>query len=395
MAHHDAGGHVLCIHSVVTPNAYQRMGIATWMLTEYLTVTLRAHPEITRVALLAKAQNAALYERCGFTSHGPSPVQHGTDVWYDLQMHCKPEQRLLQQFTVDAFASAPFQGNPAAVVVLPHTCTLPASVNASDTGTAVKQKLAMENNLSETAFVQRDAAAPWRWLLRWFTPSTEVTLCGHATLASAAAMWGNSVVPRSQDRIHFFTASGEVSVARQGEQFTLDFPAETHTACSEEQSADWVQHVRDATGQSDFTAIGCHTGSMDVIMHVSPEVFSALPPACAVDFSAIARVPKRGVILTSAGTGSTHFQSRFWGPNAGVNEDPVTGSAHCLLAPFWADLLQLADSGEEMLAYQSSSRGGWLRLRLDSWAGRVLISGAAEQTQISRLSSSVCALLLE
>lgn len=390
MSEHDAGGHVLCVHSVVTIESHQRMGVASWMLIQYLKNVFASHPEVTRVALLAKEHNTGLYMRCGFSSHGASAVEHGEDTWYDLQMHVRHEDRALRQYTVDAFASKAFEGNPAAVVVLPGSGSLPQAVNADDGRTKAMQQLAVENNLSETAFVQRSAAAPWRWLLRWFTPGTEVTLCGHATLASAAAMWMNKLVPRDQTRIEFITASGLVSVTKGEAGFTLDFPAEPVSACSPEVTQEWVKHVKDATSQEGFIALGCHAGNMDGIVHVAPEVFDALPPATAVDFSAIACIAKRGVILTTQGSGDVDFRSRFWGPNAGVNEDPVTGSAHCLLAPFWEK--QLQKEGESMHAYQSSTRGGHLVVRHDSSTGRVFISGEAAQTQVTSLSPDIAAL---
>jgi len=391
MTEHDAGGHVLCVHSVVTLQTHQRMGIASWMLTEYLQSVLVAHPEVTRVALLAKQHNTGLYMRCGFTSHGASPVEHGEDTWHDLQLHVRGEDRALRQYTVDAFARKAFEGNPAAVVILPGRGCLPEAVNAADSRTGYMQKLAIENNLSETAFVQRCAAKPWQWALRWFTPGTEVTLCGHATLASAAAMWANKVVPRDQTRIQFVTALGPVSVSRSSDLITLDFPAEPVSACSPETTQEWVQHVKAATGQDGFVALGCYFGNMDGIVHVEPAVFDALPPAAAVDFSAIAKIPKRGVIVTAQGTGDVQFRSRFWGPNAGVNEDPVTGSAHCLLAPLWEQQLHM--HGQSLHAFQSSTRGGHLTVQHVSATGRVLISGAATQTQTTRLSEEIGAQL--
>ncbi len=393
MTEHDAGGHVLCVHSVVTVEDHQRMGIASWMLTEYLRRVFAAHPEVTRVALLAKEHNTKLYMRCGFSSHGASPVEHGEDTWHDLQMHVRDADRHLEQFTVDAFASAPFQGNPAAVVVLPGMGELPAAVNAQDDISKSMQLLAVENNLSETAFVQRSATKPWQWLLRWFTPGTEVTLCGHATLASAAAMWENKFVPRDQSQIDFVTASGVVTVCRSDGRYTLNFPAEPVSVCSAEETEEWVQHIKTATGQQSFLSLGCHQGNMDAIVHVAPEVFDSLPAATAVDFSAVARIPKRGVILTAQGSDGVHFHSRFWGPNAGVNEDPVTGSAHCLLAPFWESQLQM--QGESMTAYQCSTRGGYLTVRHDAESSRVFISGSATQTQTCRLSQKVGSLLIK
>jgi predicted PhzF superfamily epimerase YddE/YHI9 len=219
---------------------------------------------------------------------------------------------------IDAFADRPFTGNPAAV------CLLEREADAD-----WMQAVASEMNLSETAFVHpRDDG----FGLRWFTPATEVDLCGHATLAAAHALWSEG----------------------------LDFPA---TPVESEGAPDGLLDAlgveADFTGRSRFDAL--------VVVDCAQRV-QALEP----DFAELARVPVRGVIVTGPSDDARFdFVSRFFAPAVGIDEDPVTGSAHCCLAPYWGD--RLGKSG--MTAFQSSQRGGVLSLRLDG--DRVHLGGTA------------------
>jgi PhzF family phenazine biosynthesis protein len=246
---------------------------------------------------------------------------------------------------VDAFADRPFTGNPAAV------CLLPAPRDAS-----FLQDVAREMNLSETAFlVQGDGAFD----LRWFTPAVEVALCGHATLASAHVLWeSGALAPDEVARFH--TKSGLLTAERRGELIELDFPAKREGACEPPDG------LEDALG---VAARYVGRSAFDYLVEVASEAdVRGLEP----DLRRLARLPVRGVIVTARSAAPEHdFVSRFFAPGAGVNEDPVTGSAHCCLAPYWAARL----GRDELVGYQVSRRGGVVRTRL---AGdRVILGGKA------------------
>lgn len=246
---------------------------------------------------------------------------------------------------VDAFASRPFSGNPAAVCIL--------SAPRDDRW---MQDVAREMNLAETAFLHPENGG---YRLRWFTPSVEVALCGHATLASAHVLWEDSHLPLER-QARFYTQSGLLTADRAGDWIELDFPATPPTPAPA------------PAGLS--TALGATPRSVgrskfDYLVELDSETaVRGLVP----DLTALARVEARGVIVTSrATTPGYDFVSRFFAPQSGVPEDPVTGSAHCALAPFWSERLHET----AMTAYQASPRGGVVRVRL---AGdRVILGGQA------------------
>src|SRR6266699_380008 len=215
---------------------------------------------------------------------------------------------------VDAFASRPFSGNPAGV------CVLPAPRDER-----WMQDVAAEMNLAETAFLHPENEG---YRLRWFTPKVEVALCGHATLASAHVLWEEGHLAADQ-QARFHTQSGLLTADHAGDWIELDFPA-------------------------------------------TPPAPAAAPPGLKPDLAARERVDARGIIVTSrAATPGFDFVSRFFAPQSGVPEDPVTGSAHCALAPYWCERLHRA----ELTGYQASPRGGVVRVRL---AGdRVMLGGQA------------------
>jgi PhzF family phenazine biosynthesis protein len=247
---------------------------------------------------------------------------------------------------VDAFTDAPFAGNPAAV------CVLDRAREA-----AWMQNVAREMNLSETAFlVRRDDG----YDLRWFTPAIEVELCGHATLASAHALWESGHAPAGAT-LRFHTKSGVLTADRRGSWIELNFPARQDTA------ADAPDGLVDALGISAPRYVGRF--NQDYLIEVDGEsVVANLAP----DFTRLRALPLRAVIVTSrASTPGVDFVSRFFAPGAGIDEDPVTGSAHCLLTPYWSRLL----GRTEFVARQLSPRGGVLQLSLDG--DRVRIRGQA------------------
>ena len=249
-------------------------------------------------------------------------------------------------YQVDAFTSKLFAGNPAAVVLLEEW--LPDATLAA---------IAAENNLAETAFViPRGEVMP----LRWFTPAVEVDLCGHATLASAHMLWETQHVPPDQT-LRFHTKSGVLTADRRGDWIELDFPARIETP------APAPEGLAAALGLTAPRHVGRFNN--DYLVEVESEsIVAGLAP----DFSRLRALPVRGVIVTSrASSAGVDFVSRFFAPSAGVDEDPVTGSAHCLLTPYWHQRL----GRTEFIARQLSARGGLLRLSLDG--DRVRISGQA------------------
>lgn len=248
-------------------------------------------------------------------------------------------------FQVDAFTDKPFKGNPAAVCILPE---------AFDE--AWMQNVAMEMNLSETAFLHKRQDG---FRLRWFTPSVEVDLCGHATLASAHVLWESRILkPDEQGRFH--TRSGLLTAKRRDDWIELDFPAEP------EDEAPIPSELVNAIGVSPK-----YTGRnrFDYLLEVESEkVVREIRP----DFKLLASVPARGIIITSISDSDEYdFVSRFFAPAVGINEDPVTGSAHCCLGPFWKKRL----NKNNFTAYQASSRGGVVRVNVKD--NRVLLGGQA------------------
>ncbi|MDQ6679310.1 MAG: PhzF family phenazine biosynthesis protein [Acidobacteriota bacterium] len=247
--------------------------------------------------------------------------------------------------TVDAFTNRPFSGNPAAVMVLP-----------SPQSAEWMQNVAMEMNLAETAFLEKREDG---FSLRWFTPSTEVDLCGHATLASAHVLWQSGALPESETA-RFHTRSGLLTAAKHGEWIELNFP-KTEAVPTEAPAG-----LLAALGISSPRFTGKST--FDYLIEVEEAELLSLHP----DFNALKQHEFRGTIVTSASSDPQfEFLSRFFAPAAGINEDPVTGSAHCALAPFWAG----RTGKQTMLARQASKRGGILKVTVQG--GRVLISGQA------------------
>jgi len=249
--------------------------------------------------------------------------------------------RLLQ---IDAFTSDAFKGNPAAVCFMDGARDDQWMAN-----------VAAEMNLAETAFLQPGDNG---WNLRWFTPAVEVDLCGHATLASAHAIWSENV--SSDAVLRFHTRSGVLTAKRDGDMIELDFPAKR------EESIAAPAGLLDALGVTNATYVGRNQFDYIVELPSEAEVRSLKP-----DHGVLRQLPVRGVIVTSRGTGEYDFISRFFAPGSGIDEDPVTGSSHCCLAPYWSAKL----GKTEMNAYQASPRGGAIRLRIDG--DRVKLAGRA------------------
>ena len=254
-------------------------------------------------------------------------------------------------YQVDAFTDTVFAGNPAAVCVLSES---------HDTGWM--QHVAAEMNLSETAFLRRTSGTTYG--LRWFTPTDEVDLCGHATLASAHVLWaetGRSV----HEPIRFTTKSGVLTAGRDGDWIALDFPTDPVHVDNVPAS------LLDALGIDEPVVAGW--SSRDVFVQVdAADTVGALTP----QMEALCDISARGVIVTAEADAddAADFVSRFFAPGVGVPEDPVTGSTHCALAPFWAKKL----GRTTLVGAQRSARGGTVRVQLDAPdADRVTLGGQA------------------
>lgn len=235
-------------------------------------------------------------------------------------------------FQVDAFATARFRGNPAAVMVMEDI-----------EDSALLQSIAAENNLAETAFLYRQGDD---FRIRWFTPKIEVPLCGHATLASAAVVMER--LDPGRTAVTFHSASGPLSVSRRDEAYVLNFPTRPSHA------------IEAPAGLAE--ALGCKPLDVadDSFSYIalleSAEAVRSLTP----NLDVINRLDRGGLIVTAAGDGRFDMVSRYFAPKKGVDEDPVTGSAHCALAPYWSERLGKTD----LLAYQASPRGGEIHCRL-------------------------------
>jgi PhzF family phenazine biosynthesis protein len=247
---------------------------------------------------------------------------------------------------VDAFTDRPFRGNPAAVCVLEQPQP-----------EAWMQNVALEMNLAETAFLHRENGA---YRLRWFTPVYEVALCGHATLASAHVLWEEGHLAADQTA-EFETRSGRLRATRNGEWITLDFPAKPA------EPAEPPNGLLEGLGLTSARSVQRNVFDYLVELESAEQVRTLVP-----NFSALLKVEMRGAIVTALSDDPRYdFVSRFFAPGAGVNEDPVTGSAHCALTPFWSERLGKTD----MVGYQASARGGVVKVGLRG--DRVLLSGRA------------------
>ena len=253
--------------------------------------------------------------------------------------------RSLPYFVVDAFTARPFAGNPAAVVPLADWLPDP-----------LLQQIAAEMALSETAFFVAEADG---FRLRWLTPTVEVDLCGHATLATAHVI--SRLLEPGRAAMRFYTRSGALDVTGDGDALTLDFPA----------------HAPERLDDAALAArVGDALGAAPVELWRSRNLLAVLADAAAVrglapDFRRVGALPTEGVIVTAPGDGAADFVSRYFTPQHGIDEDPVTGSAHCTLAPYWSARL----GRPTLVAHQVSRRGG--ELRVTAAGERVRMTGNA------------------
>lgn len=248
----------------------------------------------------------------------------------------------LKQYQVDAFADKVFGGNPAAVVPL-HSWLPDRTLQA----------IAEENNLSETAFIVKSG---FGWDLRWFTPVAEVDLCGHATLAAAHVLFRHEGF--EGERVSFGTRSGELIVNRVGDDLEINFPSKEPAPCRA------PEKLIKALGREPSEVLAADDY---VLVYETEDIIRSITPNMAL----LSEIDLRGVVITAPGK-DVDFVSRFFGPKLGIPEDPVTGSAHCELAPYWGKRLKLSS----MRAFQCSRRGGRIECRLAK-NNRVFLIGRA------------------
>jgi PhzF family phenazine biosynthesis protein len=267
-------------------------------------------------------------------------------------------------YQVDAFTDRPFAGNPAGVCPLP----LPGFPAAD-----WMQAVAAEMNVAETAFLvrRRDGSG---FDLRWFTPTVEVELCGHATLASAHLLWETGLVAAGEP-IRFHTLSGALGAARDGEWIELDFPAEPASALAEA-----PQRLAEMLGA---LPVWVGANRFDLVVELADE---AAVRALAPDIRRLGALPYRGILVSArAAAPGYDVVSRFFAPATGIDEDPVTGSAHCCLGPYWCERL----GKNPLLAYQASARGG--RVRVELAGDRVHLGGQAVTVLRGELAGAAAA----
>ena len=411
MATHDATGPLLAIHSVVVSEPYRRHGLGTAMIQNYIQ-TMESMPDgVDKIVLMAKQDLLGFYVKSGFSVLRPSDIVHGKEQWFHLE---RPKETGVPCWVVDAFAETPGEGNPAAVVLLPN--------EPHDREWC--QKVAKEFNLSETAFIWRlDGPPPgitviapakpsptnansghhYHYGIRYYTSNgTEVDLCGHATLASAAVLFQQLFCPS----ITFYSKLDQLVMtpAKYGTakkmHVSMNFPqkelVDSDSVHHRAAIVDMLQHafpqVQDRI-EASILYTGIDQDGNDLLVEVTPDLLHDIGHEDGdIVYSAFLDWDgyRRGVILccchdedgeeeslsmSTSNMATTSkdvdFVSRFFGPKCGIPEDPVTGSAHCVLAPYFAQKL----GKTELKAEQQSRRGGKLTCILEHY--RVTILGSA------------------
>ncbi|KAJ1422618.1 hypothetical protein B484DRAFT_332161 [Ochromonadaceae sp. CCMP2298] len=380
MTEHKPEGNVLVIHSVTVSQNHRRNGLGSSMLKRYVQ-QIKENRRVDGILLLCKANLLSFYVGCGFSLVGLSHVVHGQNPWFEMQLDLL-DARCVEQVQVDAFAATAFSGNPAAVVF-------------EHRDAAWMQNVAMENNLAETSFLS--LLQPASYSLRWFTPNKEVDLCGHATLAAAHALYETKRVPPLQ-RIDFHTLKSGLLTAQGKADGTIemDFPATLPVPSEGPLLAERRRWVEAAFGLKGGDILYIGSSIYDVLVEVSRPAFAALKSR-RIDFAAVAAMGGRGVLVTCLGGARESpesaesdlmndqrydFLSRCFFPIYGIDEDPVTGSAHCALTPYWASKLT-GEEGQTLTALQASSRGGVLRVTMKG--DRVLLAGPSVTTMKTKL----------
>ena len=424
MSTHHSEGPLLAIHSVVVTEEYRRQGVATAMLKDYIEA-MRNMPEdgVQKLVLLAKRPLLSFYVDCGFSVIQRSTIVHGEDPWYDLELDLSSHKSTGCPYSVvDSFANVdvPGSGNPAAVVMLQQADIDPADPELR----AWMLVVAKEFNISETAFVwkheEHKQGRELHWYIRYFTPKLEVNLCGHATLAAAGILYRTLSVKNTNDTSIVFHAKEDVLTTqlphgglrsvkkRPATKIAMKFPAKPPKEITDPEDVGAVQKMlwealKVPADVLLFLGL-CDTG--DVLVELTPDAFDSVGYE-GLQYSAFEEWDgySRGVIIccatrapeknegddaASAGTAtslltdadieSLDFLSRFFGPKAGINEDPATGSAHCALGPYYSAKL----GKERVIGKQMSERGGIVECRVDD-ENAVTIIGIAVQTMTGNM----------
>lgn len=426
MSTHHSEGPLLAIHSVVVTEKHRRIGIATAMMKDYVE-QMRSMPDdgVQKLVLMAKKELLSFYVDCGFSVIKPSAIVHGEDQWYDLELDLSPHKSTGCPYSiVDSFANVevPGSGNPAAVVILKNI-----DVNPADPA-MVKWMLlvAKEFNLSETAFVwqheEHKQGKQLHWNIRYYTPTLEVDLCGHATLAAAGILYRTLAVKSNGTGIVFHAKKDVLYTTlppgglrtfkkRPNAKIAMKFPIKLPNEITE---ADHVAAVQKMMWEalkvpSDVILFIGLSEIGDVLVELTQAAFEKIGYDN-IQFNAFLTWDgyTRGVVVCcttrplaekaeggasetasngsssptppDVGVESPDFFSRFFAPKAGINEDPATGSAHCSLGPYFSQKL----GKERVLGKQSSERGAILECRVDG-DSTVTIIGVAVQTMTGNL----------
>ena len=378
MSEHDEAGVLLAIHSVVVREEYRRRGIATDMMMNYISCMRRDHLQVKKLVLIAKQHLMRFYVNCGFRALGLSAIVHGSDPWFDHELNLD-EQRCYNKhdkpkgerfWIVDSFADQYGAGNPAGVVLLENG-------KGKQRNQSWMQIVAREFNLSETAFIQKistdDNMDIPHYRIRFFSPTVEVDLCGHATLASAATLFEKMYAEdRCIKTIYFHTKNNvkiEVSKSDKSE-IIMVFPWKEMTIFDERTEIEEVTSILSkglGIYHKDVLYLGIGSDKEDILVEVTEECFRSLNNE-KFDMNALvsSSMYTRGIIVCCRNSDKSvetdeDFRSRFFGPKAGIPEDPVTGSAHCLLAPYFGRLLGI----KKLIGRQTSMRGGIVTCELN------------------------------
>mmetsp|Transcript_3625 Transcript_3625/g.4154 ORF Transcript_3625/g.4154 Transcript_3625/m.4154 type:complete len:478 (-) Transcript_3625:246-1679(-) len=396
MSKHDESAAILAIHSVVVKEEHRRKGIATAMLRHYVDRLAEEEQFATveKVMLICKQHLLGFYVSVGFKAIGLSKISHGSSPWIECELDLL-DTRNLSFWVVDSFADKIGRGNPAAVVMMSGNYGKQDDTSYEEW----MQKVAAEFNLSETVFVSKSKATESNpdkteahFNLRYFSPTIEIEFCGHATLAAAQVLFDKGYVEMSK-AIIFHIHSMEPLVATKsecGEKVKMKFPIQNPIVITDEHRLAYLKaNIAAGIGldEADIQQI-CDTDCQDVLVEISKACFQKMIP----NTSMLANVKVgRGIIISAEGdcrqqlegqiAGQFDFTSRFFAPGAGIDEDPVTGSAHCTLAPYYGKKL-----GKTSLhAWQDSKRGGSMLIEILPELGKLMLTCSAVISSYGKL----------
>ena len=424
---HHAEGPLLAIHSVVVSENYRRQGVATAMVKDYIEA-MRQMPEdgVQKLVLMAKRNLLSFYVDCGFSVIRPSSIVHGEDTWYELELDVSSNKSTGCLYAVvDAFANVEVtgSGNPAAVVTLRRTDIVPHGRDPDLL--RWMQVVATEFNLSETAFVwlheDHKQGQELHWYIRYFTPKMEIDLCGHATLAAAGVLYRTLSVRNTNETSIVFHARKNVLMTqlppgglrsvkkRPATKIAMKFPSNPPKVIDDSEAVAAVQNMlwEALKVPSDVLLFIGLSDTGDLMVEMTSDAFDSVGYE-GIQYGAFCEWDgyARGVVIccatrahekmevddtASVGTAtslladmdveSLDFLSRFFAPKTGINEDPVTGSAHCALGPYYSKKL----GKERVVGKQTSERGGIVECLVDEDECTVTLIGIAVQTMTGNM----------